>query len=123
MVFDGKKIIALTEQQLGDGADRYKFLLLDDENVLVEYKSIRDRLVFTNKRIISIDIQGITGKKAEFFVLPYSKATAFSVETAGSFDLDAEFKVWASGLGKLEFEFVRGTDVLKLARILSLHIG
>ena len=123
MSFDVKKIVALSEQKIGDGADRYQFLLLEGEQVLVEYKSIRDRLVFTTNKIISIDIQGITGKKAEFHVLPYTKATSFSVETAGSFDLDAEFKVWASGLGKLEFAFVKGTDVLKIAKILCSRIG
>ncbi|MGL5037527.1 MAG: PH domain-containing protein [Aeromonas sp.] len=122
MAFDGKKIVALSERNIGDGADRYSGLLLPDESVMLEYKSIRDRLVFTDRRLISIDIQGITGKKAELFVLPYSKATAFSVETAGTFDLDAEFKIWTSGLGLLQFEFIKGTDIKKIAQLLSSKI-
>lgn len=89
------------------------------ERIALEYLSIRDRLVFTNLRVICIDIQGLTGKKAEFFVLPYSKSVAFSVETAGSLDLDAEPKLWASGLGKTELAFVSGTDVKKLAQCLG----
>lgn len=123
MSFDGKKIIALEEVAVGDGSDRYQFLLLPGENVIIEYRSIRDRLIFTDIRLISIDIQGITGKKAEFFILPYSHVTAFSVETAGSIDLDAEFKIWASGLGKLDFSFVRKTDVRKIAQFLSSNVG
>ena len=123
MAFQGKKIVALQEESLGSGSDRYDFLIQPGERVLVEYKSIRDRLVFTSSRMIAIDIQGLRGKKAEFFILPYSKITAFSVETAGTFDLDAEFKVWCSGLGELQFEFLKGTDVRKLAQILSAHVS
>lgn len=123
MAFEGKAIVGLMEQAIGDGAERYKSLLLKDEEVLAEYKSVRDRLVFTNKRIISIDVKGITGKKVEVFVLPYSKATAYSIETAGTFDLDAEFKIWTSGLGETSFSFVKGTVVLKIAHILGRYVG
>ncbi|WP_067514942.1 PH domain-containing protein [Endozoicomonas ascidiicola] len=119
MTFEDKTIVALQEEDVGSGSERYDFLLTPSEEVLIEYKSVRDRLIFTDKRIISIDIQGLRGKKAEFFILPYSKVSAFSVETAGTFDIDSEFKVWASGLGMLQFEFLKGTDVKKLAQILS----
>lgn len=115
----GMKLTALTEEQTGKNQDKYNFLLVDGERVELEYRTVRDLLVFTNRRLIAVDIQGITGKKMEFFSLAYSKITAFSVETAGSFDLDSEFKVWASGIGELEFVFLKGTDIRKVAALLS----
>ena len=64
--------------------------LLNGEEIIGSYKSIRDGVVFTTKRIIAINVQGITGKKKDFTSIPYNKITTFSLETAGVFDLDAE---------------------------------
>ena len=85
-------------------AEKVKHLLLDDEEIIDSFKSIRDGVVFTNKRIIAVDVQGITGSKKEYASLPYNKIVAFSVETAGTFDLDAELEIWFSALGKQKFE-------------------
>ena len=68
-------------------------LLLGDEQVIGPYKAMRDGVVYTNKRIIVVNVQGITGKKKDYTSLPYSKIVAFSVETAGSFDLDSELEM------------------------------
>ncbi|MGF1765478.1 PH domain-containing protein [Aliivibrio kagoshimensis] len=121
-MFKGIKLTALTEEQVGENSERYDFLIQDGESVALEYKTVRDLLILTNKRLITVDVQGLRGKKAEFFVLPYSKITAFSVETAGTFDLDSEFKIWASGIGELEFAFLKGTDIKKIATLLSSDI-
>jgi hypothetical protein len=122
MLFNGTKIFGLEEVESYSGASTYGFLLTSAEEVILEYKSVRDHLVFTSTRIISVDIQGFSGKKVEYFSLPYSKVSAFSVETAGSVDLDAELKLWASGMGVVEFEFLKGSDVKKLAHALSSKI-
>lgn len=61
------------------------------------FKEIRDMYVFTNKRLILIDKQGLTGKKIDYHSIPYRQITQFKLETAGHFDLDAEFKIWISG--------------------------
>ena len=61
------------------------------------YQLIRDLFVFTDKRLILVDKQGLTGNKVEYHSLPYRNITHFSVETAGHFDLDAELKIWISG--------------------------
>jgi hypothetical protein len=58
-------------------------LLIEGEGIIACYQSVRDGLVFTSKRIIAINIQGLTGKKKDFTSLPYSKIQAFSLETAG----------------------------------------
>ncbi|EGR0499543.1 TPA: PH domain-containing protein [Vibrio cholerae] len=121
-MFKGLKLVGLTEETAGSNQERYGFLIQPNETVELEYKTIRDLLILTNKRLITVDIQGLRGKKAEFFSLPYSKITAFSVESAGTFDLDCEFKIWASGLGDIEFAFLKGTDVKKIATLLSSDI-
>lgn len=122
MSFSDKQIVALREQSIGSGADTYEFLLQEDEYVELEYKSVRDMAIFTNKRMITIDVQGFTGSKVEFFCVSYGKVSAFSCETAGTFDLDSDFKVWISGLGLLQFEFLKGTDIKKLAKVLCRFV-
>ena len=72
-------------------------VLAGGERVEKAYQLIRDLFVFTNKRLILVDKQGLTGNKVEYHSLPYRNITHFSVETAGHFDLDAELKIWISG--------------------------
>ena len=72
------------------------------------------------KKVILIDIQGLTGKKKEVLIIPFSKITAFSTETAGTFDFDLEVKIWASGIGFVELSFSKGT---KNFRELTIHLA
>lgn len=72
-------------------------ILAPGERVEHAYQLIRDYFVFTDKRFVIVDKQGMTGKKVEYHSIPYRSITHFSIETAGSFDLDAELKVWVSG--------------------------
>lgn len=118
-----KKITAVDRVVPGDNISNYEFLLTDDEVVHLEYKAFRDIAVFTNKKIITMDVQGLTGKKKTWLIIPYNKCTAFSVESAGTFDLDSECKIWASGIGLIEIEFIRGTDIRELASVLAQYIG
>ena len=97
-------------------------LLIAGEEIVGTYQSIRDGVVFTNKRIITINVQGLTGTKKDFTSLPYNKIQAFSVETAGMFDLDSELELWFSGLGKVKLEFIGSTDVAHLCQIISSKV-
>lgn len=94
-------------------------ILVSGEEIVNCFQSIRDGVVFTNKRIITINIQGITGKKKDFTSLPYSKIQAFSVETDGVFDLDSELELWFSGMGRVKLEFIGATDVSYLCKLIS----
>jgi len=75
-------------------------ILLEEEDIKLAFKSIRDFYVFTDWRIVFVDVQGLTGKKVEYMSLPYRSITSFSVETAGTFDADAELRVWVAGHGE-----------------------
>lgn len=94
-------------------------LFVAGEEIIGTYQGIRDGVVFTNKRIIAINVQGLTGKKKDFTSLPYSKIQAYSVETAGVFDLDSELDLWFSGLGHVRFEFSARADVAQICRVIS----
>ena len=82
-----QKDIEKTERQLED-------ILTTTENVELAFSLIRDLIVFTDKRLILVDKQGMTGKKTSYKSFPYRSISRFSVETAGHFDLDAELKIW-----------------------------
>lgn len=94
-------------------------LLISGEEVIGTYKTIRDYVTFTNKRVIAVNIQGITGKKKDYTSLPYSKVQVFSVETAGTFDLDSELELWFSTLGKVKFEFTGQSDIIAIGKVIS----
>ncbi|WP_026556442.1 PH domain-containing protein [Arthrobacter sp. 35W] len=96
-------------------------LMIQGENLLAAFKGIRDYVVFTDKRLIAVNVQGMTGKKRDYTSMPYSKIQSFSVETAGTFDLDAELDLWFSGLGKVRLEFKSGVDIRGLSRLIATH--
>ena len=96
-------------------------LLIGGEQVLSAYKGIRDYVVFTNMRVISVNVQGMTGKKKDYTSLPYSKISAFSVETSGVLDIDSELELWFSGLGKVHFEFSGRSNIVQIGQIIATY--
>ena len=97
-------------------------LLVQGENAIAAFRGIRDFVVFTDKRIITVNIQGMTGKKRDFTSLPYSKVQAFSVETAGTFDLDGELELWFSVLGKVRLEFKGNVNIQSLGQLIAQFV-
>lgn len=93
--------------------------LVGDERVLVAFKTIRDWIVFTDWRAIHVNVQGLTGSKKEYKSVPYRSINAFSIESAGTFDLDGEIKLFVSGLGMIEFKIGRNSDVAGLQSLLA----
>lgn len=103
-------------------ADFIMPMFVDGEHIISTYQAIRDGVVFTNKRIMVINVQGLTGKKKDCTSLPYSKIQAYSVETAGHLDLDSELELWFSGLGRIKLEFVAKANVSDICKIISSHV-
>lgn len=98
----------------------YYQLLSSEERVQKAYKLIRDVYIFTDKRLIIVDKQGVTGKKIEYHSIPYRNITHFSIETAGHFDLDAELKIWISGTPEpIQKQFNRSLDIYELQSVLA----
>ncbi|MFV8282663.1 PH domain-containing protein [Christiangramia marina] len=101
--------------------EKFGKLLIDSEEVIAGFKIIRDTFIFTNKRLIIIDVQGLTGSKIEYFSVLYKSITRFSVETAGSFDLDAELKIWISGeqSPSISKKFNKKVDIYEVQKLLA----
>ena len=94
-------------------------LLIEDEEIISAYKAMRDYVVFTDKRVISVNTQGISGKKKDFTSLPYAKISVFSVETSGIMDLDSELELYFSGVGKVIFEFSGESNIIEIGQLIS----
>ena len=97
-------------------------VLVVGESVDSAYKVLRDTFVFTNKRLILIDRQGLTGKKVEYLSVPYKSMVSFAVETAGTFDMDSELKIWISGQGVLQKTFSKGSNIVKVQQSLAKYV-
>lgn len=109
-----------------DPADLRKRLdgvLIEGEAADLAFKIIRDFFVFTQHRIILVDIQGMTGSKVDYMSIPYRSITRFSVETAGTFDLESELKIWVSGSDlPISKTLKKGADVRGIQRALATGI-
>lgn len=103
---------------------QYRALLTDEEEIEVGFKIIRDVFMFTNKRLILIDKQGLTGKKVEYLSIGYKNISRFSIETAGTFDLDAELKIWISSEQhpSISKKFNKSVNVYEVQKILAHHV-
>jgi Bacterial PH domain len=105
-------------------AQEYGRLLGQGEQVHAAYLLVRDAFLFTDRRLILVDKQGVTGKKVEYHTVPYKSITHFSVETAGTFDLDAELKIWLSGgAAPIAKQFGKGVDVYEVQALLSHYVA
>ena len=99
-------------------------LLIGGEEVVMAFQTVRDQLIFTNKRIIAVDVQGITGKRKSFSTMPYSKIQYFSIQTPGFGELipDSELFIMFSNTFTAKFEFKGGVDIGKIGRMISEYV-
>lgn len=98
-------------------------ILAPGEKVEHVYQLIRDYFVFTDKRLVLVDKQGITGSKVEYHSLPYKSITHFSVETGGTFDLDAELKIWISGTAApVQKQFNKKLSIYEVQSVLASYV-
>ena len=103
---------------------KYGQLLIDGEEIEMGFKLIRDTFVFTTKRLILIEVQGITGSKTEYKSISYKSISRFSVESSGTFDLDAELKIWVSSelLPSITKQFSKSVNVYEVQKVLAHHV-
>ena len=98
-------------------------ILIDGEKIESAYKVIRDKWVFTDLRLIVLDVQGVTGSKRSYHTLPYRNITQFCVDTPGTFDDDCQLSIWVKGSSQpFAKEFSRGTNIKEIQRMLAKHV-
>jgi hypothetical protein len=120
--FENGTFVKLSPIDPQDLAGELEPILVAGEQMHLAFKGMRDSVAFTNKRLISINVQGLTGKKRDYTSLPYSKVQAWGIETAGTFDLDAELELWFSGLGRVRLEFKGQVDIRTIGRLVGDHV-
>ena len=105
-------------------AKEFEPILIDEERIERAYRLIRDMLVFTNKRLILVNKQGITGSKIEYQSIPYGSIKTFSKESAGMMDFDAELKIWLTGetVPTIKQDFRKGDNINEAYRVLSRYV-
>lgn len=97
-------------------------LLVEGEQAVAAFKTVRDQVIFTTKRVFVVNVQGITGKKTSYFSYPYSKVQYFGVETAGVLDIDCELVLAFSNGAKLSFDFKSNVDIRALSSMIANYI-
>lgn len=121
-LFDGLMGNA-SEVSIKEVQNEFSKILTSTEQVEKAYKLIRDMFIFTNKRLILVDKQGMTGKKTEYHSIPYKSITHFSIETAGSFDLDAELKIFISSTAlPISKTFNKSLNIYEIQSVLAEYI-
>lgn len=119
--FENADFLKLKQVDNSAYEERLVPLFAPGEEIVASFRTVRDGVVFTNKRVITINVQGLTGKKTDYSSLPYKKVQAFSIETSGVFDLDSELELWFSSLGRVRFEFTAGADVARICAVISQY--
>ena len=113
-----------SEADVQDVEETLKHALADDEDVEKAFKLVRDLIIFTNRRMIMVDKQGMTGAKTDYHSVPYRAITHFAVESAGHFDLEAELKIWISGApDPIQKTFSRGQTIFEVQKALATYVG
>ena len=104
--------------------EKYGKLITDDEEIELGFKLVRDTFIFTSKRLILVDVQGITGSKTEYKSIAYRSISRFSIESAGTFDLDAELKIWVSSetTPSITKQFNKSVNVYEVQKLLAHHV-
>lgn len=97
-------------------------LLVENEEILFAFQTIRDQVVFTNNRIFVINVKGVTGKKVAYFSYPYSKIQYYGIETAGFLDIDSELILTFSNGHILQFDFKSNVDIRKINSLISKYV-
>ncbi len=98
-------------------------ILAPGERIEHAYQLIRDYFVFTDKRFVLVDKQGLTGNKVEYHSIPYKSITHFSVEIAGTFDMDAELKIWISGAAApIQKQFNKKLSIYEVQSVLASYV-
>jgi len=101
----------------------YAPMLVPSETIIKAFKVIRDVMIFTNKRILLVDKQGVTGTRAEYLTIPYTKINRFAKESAGVLDIDASLKIWLTGQDEpLVKDFKRNNSINEIYQLLSEQV-
>ncbi len=90
-------LFSASDLDAGQAREEFRHILVEGEDVLAAFRTVRDSILLTSFRLVYVNVQGITGSKVEYQSIPWRSVLRFSIETAGTFDIDADLKVWVAG--------------------------
>lgn len=122
--FNKNSAFNLKPIDIAEVRDEVRGLLVEGEEILCAFKTMRDQLVFTSKRVVSVDVQGITGTRKSFSSLPYSKVQYFAIQTPGLMELvpDSELLLVFPNDFQARFEFKGNVDIGLIGRMISEYV-
>lgn len=121
-VWGDSNLMNLKEIDLSQIRSEVSALLVEGEQPVAAFQTVRDQVIFTTHRIFVVNVQGITGKKTSYFSYPYSKVQYFGIETAGVIDIDSELVLAFSNGAKLSFDFKTNVDIRRISAMISRFI-
>ena len=121
-VWGDSNLMNLKEIDLSQIRPEVSALLVEGEQPVAAFQTVRDQVIFTTHRIFVVNVQGITGKKTSYFSYPYSKVQYFGIETAGVIDIDSELVLAFSNGAKLSFDFKTNVDIRRISAMISRFI-
>ena len=121
-VWGDSNLMNLKEIDLSQIRPEVSALLVEGEQPVAAFQTVRDQVIFTTHRIFVVNVQGITGKKTSYFSYPYSKVQYFGIETAGVIDIDSELVLAFSNGARLSFDFKTNVDIRRISTMISRFI-
>lgn len=115
-------LINLRRIELTDVRPEVSSLLVNGEEIVQAYHTIRDQVIFTNKRVFVVNVQGLTGKRTSYFSYPYGKVDYYGIETAGVLDTDSELVMAFNDGTRLFFDFKSNVDIRQISELISEYI-
>lgn len=115
-------LMNLKEIPLKNVRSEVDMFLTPAEEIIQAFQTVRDQVIFTNKRVLAVNVQGLTGKKVSYFSYPYSKVQYFGVETAGVMDIDSELILAFSNGAKLQFDFKSRVNIKEICATISQYV-
>ena len=115
-------LLNLKSIKLSDVRKEVPGLMMNDEQIIQAFSTVRDQVIFTDQRIFVVNVQGLTGKKVSYFSYPYSKVQYYGIETAGVLDIDSELVLVFANGAKLQFDFQSNVDIQQISQLISRFI-
>ncbi|MBR2668433.1 MAG: PH domain-containing protein [Solobacterium sp.] len=115
-------LLNLKSMKLSDVRKEIPGLMMNDEQIIQAFTTVRDQVIFTDQRIFVVNVQGLTGKKVSYFSYPYSKVQYYGIETAGVLDIDSELVLVFANGARLQFDFQSSVDIRQISQLISRFI-